>query len=246
MHKSKYNKSSKNYSNKKSYSSNTKRNWKLDTEKKSSLVDAIIKSIPEQSIFEDYLKMNKPDIEVNDESSNVCCFIPHTMYSHKTSLKKIDGKWPDPVVVCEIKNASSFWGFFNNYTVAKRHMNYSFYLMKNPVMPIWEDKNNISIVSVSFLEDAGIKFFEDISVIYLCNQLFTNNNIINGISFVPKHKFAIKIENNKQLIDKDIVLIKIWLSIIDGIKYCNELKYHKMLGKYFNEKSDIQFQILQK
>ena len=72
-----------------------------------------------------------------------------------------------------IDNANSFWKFYNNWDKVGGVTNKHFFLMREDVTPIWEDKNNINGGCWSFKiqEDQADDLWEDLSVYLVCNEL---------------------------------------------------------------------------
>ena len=72
-----------------------------------------------------------------------------------------------------INNANSFWKFYNNWDKVGGVSNKHFFLMRENVTPIWEDKNNINGGCWSFKiqEDQAEDLWEDLSVYLVCNVL---------------------------------------------------------------------------
>ena len=101
-------------------------------------------------------------------------------------------------------NIAEFWLLYNNFISLHNGM---FFLMKNDILPIYEDKNNINggYWSIKILNNEILKIWLDLSIELIRGNL-DKNNIISGITLSYKKKFYI---------------IKIW---INNKKY-NKLSY---------------------
>lgn len=88
-----------------------------------------------------------------------------------------------------INNISSFWQVFNNHYDL---LNGMYFLMKNNINPIYEDKNNINGGYWSIKVNSSDIYK---TWLYICMDLISNNmdnkNIINGLSICNKRKFYI-------------------------------------------------------
>jgi len=116
--------------------------------------------------------------------------------------------------IYNIKTIEDFWEIYqrlNNYILLKGQ----FFLMKENVEPIWENKDNIDGGCWSYKINKNDSY---ISWIYLsmniCGEILTrdhsNMNSINGISFSPKKNFCIiKIWNNDRTNTENILVDKI-------------------------------------
>ena len=101
-------------------------------------------------------------------------------------------------------NIAEFWILYNNLISLNNGM---FFLMKNDILPIYEDKNNINggYWSIKILNENILKTWIDLSIELIRGNL-DKKNIISGITLSYKKKFYI---------------IKIW---INNKKY-NKLSY---------------------
>ena len=85
----------------------------------------------------------------------------------------------------------SFWIFFNNIDCYDKYM---FFLMKNNIRPIWEDKSNIEGGAFSFIVSKNIskKNWLELSM-KLIGETLTADNMddINGASYSPKANVSI-------------------------------------------------------
>jgi hypothetical protein len=132
-------------------------------------------------------------------------------YHHEKDNWKISGYKK----IYEINNSTDFWKLYNNWDKIKG-INYKHYfLMKENIIPIWEDEENINGGCWSFKinEDQTYNLWTDLSVYLVCNQLLNDNSDIVGISSCLKknNNSVIKIWNknskNSSLsnINKDII-----------------------------------------
>jgi hypothetical protein len=115
--------------------------------------------------------------------------------------------------IYEIDTIESYWRFHNNWDKVGGIINKHFFLMKNKVTPIWEDKQNCDGGCWSFKveHDLAEELWEDLSVYLLCGQLCpTITDEIVGLSACLK-------KNNS-------VVIKIWNtnSSNNSLKLINE------------------------
>ena len=93
------------------------------------------------------------------------------------------------------KTAEDFWMYSNELT--SKLINYGmFFLMKDGIMPTWEDHKNINggCISIKLSLPEAVELWNKISI-YLASDSFEDK--INGISISPKRNFNI---------------IKIWVS----------------------------------
>ena len=132
-------------------------------------------------------------------------------YHHEKDNWKISGYKK----IYDICNSTNFWKLQNNWDKIKG-INYKHYfLMKNNIVPIWEDEQNINGGCWSFKvnEEQTLNLWIDLSVYLVCEQLLNNNDDIVGISTCLKknNNSVIKIWNknskNSSLnnINKDII-----------------------------------------
>jgi hypothetical protein len=132
-------------------------------------------------------------------------------YHHEKDNWKLSGYKK----IYEINNSTDFWKLYNNWDKIKG-INYKHYfLMKNNIIPIWEDEQNIKGGCWSFKinEEQTFDLWYDLSIYLACNQLLTNQDDIVGISSCLKknNNSVIKIWNknskNSSLnnINKDII-----------------------------------------
>lgn len=114
-----------------------------------------------------------------------------------------------------------FWEVFNNITMYGPKVRH-FYLMKEDILPMWEDKANRmgGVCSFRIESNKAIALFEYLCVLMICGELVNAPHLntvgeednINGISFSPKTSWTIvKIWNSNRnndiskLLNKDII-----------------------------------------
>jgi hypothetical protein len=112
--------------------------------------------------------------------------------------------------VCQIDNVSTFWRTFNNLEkLGIRFMH--LFLMKDGILPIWEDPKNRDggVCSLRLEIDKAKDVFEDLNVRMLCEILNDNPTDINGISMSPKNSWVIiKVWNADSKNDLSVTLSK--------------------------------------
>ena len=116
--------------------------------------------------------------------------------------------------IYEIKTIEDFWEIYNrlnNHILLKGQ----FFLMKNNIPPIWENKENIEGGCWSYKINKNDSFISWLHLsMNLCGEILTkdhqNMDIINGISLSPKKNFSIiKIWNNNSAKIENILINKI-------------------------------------
>ena len=126
--------------------------------------------------------------------------------------------------IYDIKTPSDFWRLYNNWDklggVTSRH----FFIMRENIVPIWEDPVNINGGCWSFKlsEEHAEEFWEDLSTyLVCCNLCPTISNEIVGLSICLKknNNVVIKIwninsKNNSLKLINDKILNKWGLDII--------------------------------
>jgi translation initiation factor 4E len=103
--------------------------------------------------------------------------------------------------------------FLTYYESIGTFINGMFFLMKEDIIPIWEDSNNINggIITYKLLKNNSNKTWEELSMLLVGGTLTEDYSYINGISISPKI-------NN--------CIIKIWVndsSKINIIKFNNNI-----------------------
>lgn len=126
----------------------------------------------------------------------------------------------------DIGTISKFWAVMNNFNNLDYKKN-QFYLMRNGILPIWEDKNNRIGSTVSYRYDITqqicVDFWIDICMLTLNEMIYTNMKDITGLSFVSKNNWAIiKIWNSDGNTD-----ISKNISDVITKKYPNHIPLHK-------------------
>ena len=121
-----------------------------------------------------------------------------------------------------IHNFIDFWKIYNNFPNIH---NYSFFLFKNNIKPIYEDINNINggYFSIKISNKNAFYLWLNLSIDLLTLNLNNNINIINGLSITKKSYFFI---------------IKIWIS---NIKYNNINIFNFNNNIYHNFINNIKF-----
>ena len=134
-----------------------------------------------------------------------------TLYYHK--LYDDDWSLDSYKQICSFDNIANFWILYNNHICLNNGM---YFLMKDNIKPIYEDKKNIKggYWSLKILGKNINKLWLNIVLDFVGNNL-SSKNIINGLSIVFKKKFYI---------------IKIW---IKNKKY-NDIKYLNIDKSYKN------------
>lgn len=120
-----------------------------------------------------------------------------TLWYHSLENKKWDINSYIKLVV--IKSLRDFWEVYNSISTFNNGM---FFLMKENIAPIWEDKHNINGGVWSFRLSRKVldKTWNELSIALIGNTLLENNDKnssnINGISVVPKkYNCVLKIWN---------------------------------------------------
>jgi hypothetical protein len=113
--------------------------------------------------------------------------------------------------VAEIQTIEEFWStyeFLENNVIE----NSMFFFMRKGINPLWEDPKNIKGGCWSFKIPKGniLKYWIDLSIYLLGENVTKKERIINGISISPKKTFCIiKIwNNNKAKNDKKLLNTK--------------------------------------
>ena len=87
----------------------------------------------------------------------------------------------------KINNIADLWKLYNNFQLIGGVTNKHLFIMKEGVLPVWEDPNNINGGCWSFkiLEDHSAELWEDLSVALVCNKITSNDDIM-GLSICLK------------------------------------------------------------
>ena len=114
--------------------------------------------------------------------------------------------------IYNITNIQNFWELYNNWNKLGGILSKQFFVMKNNITPLWEDKMNINGGCWSLKININIseKLWEYLSILLVSENIYKNNNI-NGLSICVKKNniCVIKIwvkdnNNNIKLLNKDI------------------------------------------
>lgn len=114
----------------------------------------------------------------------------------------------------KVSTISSVEEFWNTYEFIENNIieNSMFFFMREGINPLWEDPKNIQGGCWSFKIQKGNikKYWTELSIFLLGENITKKENIINGISISPKKTFCIiKIwNNNKKDNDKSLLNTK--------------------------------------
>jgi hypothetical protein len=121
-----------------------------------------------------------------------------TLYYHPNN----ETKWTlsSFVRIATVKTWGDFWTLMNGLGVDNLHRA-QFFWMRDPIPPLWENKDNIRggnySARVSDI-DVGEVFIRYAIAMMLGELAYDTNNVMNGISIAPKKGFAIvKFWNNR-------------------------------------------------
>lgn len=100
-----------------------------------------------------------------------------------------------------IKNIEDYWKLYNNWDKLGTINNKHFFIMKNEITPIWEDKNNKNggCWSYKVTENMAQQLWDDLSLYLVTEKLSSIENDIVGLSAcLKKNNFSvIKIWNKE-------------------------------------------------
>lgn len=114
--------------------------------------------------------------------------------------------------IYNISNIKNFWELYNNWNKLGGILSKQFFVMKNNITPLWEDKMNINggCWSLKININLADKLWEYLSILLVGENIYDNDNI-NGLSICVKKnnicviKIWIKDNNNNiKLLNKDI------------------------------------------
>lgn len=114
--------------------------------------------------------------------------------------------------IYNITNIQNFWELYNNWNKLGGILSKQFFIMKNNITPLWEDKMNINggCWSLKININLAEKLWEYLSILLVSENIYDNDNI-NGLSICVKKNniCVIKIwvkdnNNNIKLLNKDI------------------------------------------
>jgi|SaaInlStandDraft_1057018.scaffolds.fasta_scaffold320459_1 hypothetical protein len=117
--------------------------------------------------------------------------------------------------IYKINSIKSFWELYNNWNKIGGLLSKQFFIMKENITPLWEDKMNKNGGCWSLKININIakEMWEYLSVLLVTNNLYNNDNI-NGLSICLK-------KNN-------ICVIKIWIKeISNDINLLNKNIFNK-------------------
>jgi hypothetical protein len=146
-------------------------------------------------------------------------------YHHTKDIWTIDGYKK----IYTITNKIDFWKLYNNWNSIDGITGKHYFLMKNDVNPIWEDKVNVNGGCWSFKinDNMAGELWEDLSVLLVTNELVENCEVV-GLSIAVKknNTCVVKIWNTNSMnnsikhINKDI--LKKWKTDIIYIAHMPE------------------------
>ena len=114
--------------------------------------------------------------------------------------------------IYKIDTGINFWKLYNNWDLIGGILCKQFFIMKENIKPIWEDENNKNGGCWSFkiFENQANELWEDLSTLFVTDNLLTNNDECVGLSICLK-------KNN-------YCVIKIWNtnSVNNSIKNINK------------------------
>ena len=113
-------------------------------------------------------------------------------------------------IVSTIKTITDFW---NTYEFLKNNVieNSMFFIMREGILPLWEDAKNVNGGCWSFKISKGSikKYWSELSIFLLGENITKKERLINGLSISPKKTFCIikiwnsdKSKNDKNLLNK--------------------------------------------
>lgn len=114
--------------------------------------------------------------------------------------------------IYNITNIKNFWELYNNWNKLGGILSKQYFIMKNDITPLWEDKSNINggCWSLKININLAEKLWEYLSILLVSENIYDNDNI-NGLSICVKKNniCVIKIwvkdnNNNIKLLNKDI------------------------------------------
>ena len=124
-------------------------------------------------------------------------------YHHEKDNWSIDGYKN----IYNLNNAENFWKFYNNWESIGGVLNKHFFIIKNDIKPLWEDKQNKNGGCWSFkvIEHQAIELWEELSVLLVTEELLkdTNNDDCLGLSicFKKNNNCVIKIWNKNSKVN---------------------------------------------
>jgi hypothetical protein len=85
----------------------------------------------------------------------------------------------------EFDTIEKFWGAFN--TLLPCLSKSLLFIMKDGIMPVWEDEQNVNGCSISMLSTKSNIYWRELCIGLISNDFVQNDNEINGISSCPKY-----------------------------------------------------------
>jgi hypothetical protein len=135
------------------------------------------------------------DTKVNKLSSE------WNMWFHKINDK--DWKIESYKNIANINSLESFMYYYSSINTFVYGM---FFLMKNNIPPLWEDKNNVrgGIITYKIIKSQSDSIWKNLTMALIGNTLTPDYKYINGISISPKiNNCIIKIwVNNSKMLTK--------------------------------------------
>ena len=119
-----------------------------------------------------------------------------TVWIHKPGCKDDDWTETSYINLYKIDSIGSFWRFFNNFHLFDK-TKFQFFIMRNKIMPIYEDNENKKAGYFSYKfehiytkggVDVGTEVMTSLCLLVMNETFSQSNNEINGISFSIKNK----------------------------------------------------------
>jgi len=146
-------------------------------------------------------------------------------YHHTKDIWTIDGYKK----IYTVDNMINFWQLYNNWNSIGGITGKHYFIMKNDINPIWEDKVNVSGGCWSFKvnDNMASELWEDLSILLVSNELVEGCEVVGlSISVKKNNTSVIKIWNTNSMnhsikhINKDI--LKKWKTDIIYIAHMPE------------------------
>lgn len=138
---------------------------------------------------------------------------PWVLWFHKT--KDIDWSANSFIQLYEMRSIQDFWRLYSNWEECLPNIETNMYfIMRKGILPMWEDKHNITggSWSVKITRNNVFSAWTELSMALIGETITDNNDlskIVNGISISPKKYFCIvKIWNNDNSYNTDDVISK--------------------------------------
>ena len=159
----------------------------------------------EENYEDDFLNLKKKNENILET--------PWVLWFHKT--KDVDWSAKSFIQLYEIKTIEDFWRLYSNWEQFLPNIETNMYfLMRKGILPMWEDKHNITggSWSVKITRNNVFSAWTELSMALIGETITENNSlstIVNGISISPKKYFCIvKIWNNDNSYNTDTVISK--------------------------------------